>query len=143
MKELSKLFLTVYSGSLPSVFNALDDKTEQEERLNVERLLFLIKKIIEKTDVAKITAVLSNLESLESYINWIEHPIYLNEFRDKKGNRYLQGRTSIKGMDGKTKWVSAYVGSLNEYPKGINDPEAFRKAKPLIRKKLKKYFGLE
>jgi hypothetical protein len=142
MKDLSTLFLTVYSGSLPLVFNELDDKAEQEERLNVESLLLFIKKIIEKTDVAKITAVLSNLESLENYINWIEHPIYLNEFKDKKGNRYLQGRTSIKGMDGKTKWISAYVGSLNEYPKGVTDPEAFRKAKPIIRKKLKKYYGL-
>ncbi len=46
MKELSTLFLTVYSGSLPSVFNELDDKTEQEERLNAERILLLIKKIV-------------------------------------------------------------------------------------------------
>lgn len=142
MTDLSTLFLSVHDGTLPPVFNALDYKVEQDEKLQIEGLLSLMKKIVMPSDVSKITAVLANLILLEKYIKWIEHPIYLNEFKDKNGNRYIQGRTSIKGSDGKTKWISAYVGSVNEYPKGVNDPEALRKARPIIRKKLKKYFEI-
>lgn len=142
MNDISTLFMSVHDGTIPSVFSNLDYKLEQDEKNQIESLLSLIKKIVSQSDVAKITAVLANLTTLEQYIKWMEHPVYLNEFKDKNGNRYIQGRTSIKGTDGKTKWISAYIGSLNEYPKGVTDPNALRKAKPLIRKKLKPYYGL-
>ncbi len=142
MNDLSTLFLSVHTGTIPPVFNNLDYKIEQEEKQQIEGILSLFEKIITPTDVAKISSVLSNLVLLEKYIRWIEHPIYLNEFKDKNGNRYIQGRTSVKGDDGKTKWISAYVGSVTEYPRGIRDTDALRKAKPLIRKKLKKFYNL-
>lgn len=142
MNDLSTLFMSVHDGTVPTVFNKLDYKAEQEERVQIEGLLSLIKKIVGSSDVSKITAILANLITLDKYIQWMEHPIYLNEFKDKNGNRYIQGRTSIKGADGKTKWINAYVGSINDYPKGVNDPDALAKAKPIIRKKLKKFYGL-
>jgi hypothetical protein len=134
--------MSVHNGTQPPIFNNLDYKLEQEEKIQIEGILSLINKIVEPSDVSKITAVLANLMVLEKYMKWMEHPIYLNEFKNKNGNRYIQGRTSVKEKDGKTKWISAYVGRISEYPKGVNDSNAFSKAKPLIRKKLKKYYDL-
>jgi hypothetical protein len=135
--------MSVHTGTLPPVFNNLDYKIEQEDKIQIEGILSKINKLVQPSDVSKITAVLDNLTILEKYIKWMEHHIYLNEFKDKYGNKYLQGRTSIKDSDGKTQWISAYVGAINDYPKGVEDPEALKKAKPLIRAKLKKYYGIK
>lgn len=143
MIDLSTLFLSVHNGSIPAVFGSLNPKFEQEERLDIEKIISCIKNAVKPSDVSKITAVLVYLETIEQYIRWMDYPIYLNEFKDKKGNRYLQARTSIKDINGKTNWVNAYIGSMKDYPKGINDPSAMEKAKPLVRKKLKKYFGVK
>lgn len=134
----------VKSGNVPSFFEYLDSKLEKDERETIKSIVTEIPKLIKTKESLRIVILIINyLEILENYKKWLEHPIYLNEFNDKYGNKYLQARTSIKGKDGKTKWVNAYVGSLNDYPKGANDPLALAKAKPLIRKKLKKYFELK
>lgn len=138
------LFASVHTGTIPPVFNQLDYKLEFEDRERIASLVSVFPTLIKSPeDLKLIMQVLNNLQTLEQYQKWIEHPIYLNEFNDKYGNVYIQARTSIKGPDGKTKWVSTYVGSLNDYPKGTTDPEALEKVKPLIRQKLKKYFGLK
>jgi len=138
------LFSSVHTGTMPAIFNQLDYKLEFEDKDRIEALVSVFPTLIKsKEDLHLVFEVLSNLHTLEQYQRWIDHPIYLNEFNDKYGNVYIQARTSIKGTDGKTKWVSAYIGSLNDYPKGTSDPLALEKAKPLIRQRLKKYFGLK
>lgn len=102
--------------------------------------------IIEATNIIKestgepscfrnILKVLINLDNLEMYDNILKHPIYINLFRDKNGNQYLQARASIK-VNSKVVWVNAYVGKLSEFHKGVNDPNAISKGKKLVRKKL-------
>jgi hypothetical protein len=140
---MSDLLIKVYLGASPSIVKELDIKTETAEIDSIEELIGEFPKLIKDDKSFKLAVrLLTRLEKLQAYLSWLEHPIYLNEFKDKYGNVYLQGRTSIKDDDGKTKWISAYVGALSDYPKGVNDPNALRKAKPLIRKKLKKFYGL-
>lgn len=134
---------SVKSGNTPSFFEYLDRQLEMEEREQLKTIVSEFPKLLKTKESIRIVMLAINyLEILENYQKWISHPIYLNEFKDKYGNKYLQARTSIKDKKGKTKWINAYVGSLNDYPKGINDPLALAKAKPLLRKKLKKYFEL-
>ena len=141
--DITNLLTKVYTGTLPPVFKNLDIKAEINDLQTVENLISEFPKLMDNDKNFKLVfRVLSYLEKLDSYLKWMEHPIYLNEFKDKYGNIYIQGRTSIKGQDGKTKWISAYIGGINDYPKGIKDSDALNKAKPLIRKKLKKYYDI-
>ena len=141
--DIALLFSSVHNGTTPPIFNQLDYKLELDDKDKIASLVSQFPSLIKDgKDFKLITRVLHHLLTLEQYQKWIEHPIYLNEFKDKYENKYIQARTSIKDADGNTKWISAYIGSLNDYPKGIKDPKAFEKAKPLIRKKLKKYFNL-
>ena len=96
----------------------------------------IIKESVEDPQCFKnILKVLINLDNLEMYDNLLKHPIYINLFRDKNGNQYLQARSSIK-FNNKVIWVNAYVGKLSEYAKGVDDPNALIKGKMLVRKKL-------
>ena len=141
--DMTLFFLSMYNGTIPPIFNQLDYKFEGEEKEKITSLVNQFPTLIQNDrDFKRMTQVLMCLQTLNEYKRWIEHPIYLNEFKDKYDNKYIQARTSIKGEDGKTKWISAYIGSLNDYPKGISDPTAYEKAKPLIRSKLRKYFKL-
>ena len=136
--------MEVYTGHLPDFVDKMDSKLETTEKEQVETIFSEFSKLAKSgKNVHIIAKAVVFFESLENFQKWVEHPIYINEFKDKKGNKYLQGRTSIKNVKGKTTWVSAYIGSMKEYPKGVNDPNAMEKAKPLIRMKLKKYFGIK
>ena len=142
--KLSDQLNRVFLGNTPNIFNDLNEKSENQDLDVIKGLISKISILLEgDKHYPRVFGILSQLEDLDNYYKWIEHPIYLNEFKDKNGNIYLQARTSIKDQNGKTKWLNAYVGSKNEYPKGVNDPNALDKAKPLIRKKLKPYFGLK
>ena len=141
--EKIDLLTRVHGGSLPSIFKELDFKSESNEYDAITDLVADFPKLIGEDDKFRLVIkVLSKLTKLENYLKWIEHPIHINEFKDKYGNTYLQARTSIKDQVGKTKWVNAYIGTLKDFPNGINDTEASIKGKILIRKKLKKYFDL-
>jgi hypothetical protein len=138
------LLTRVHGGSVPSIFKELDIKSERNEYDTVADLVADFPKLISGDDEFRLVIkVLNKLTKLENYLKWIEHPIHINEFKDKYGNTYLQARTSIKDQLGKTKWVNAYIGTLKDFPKGITDTEASKKGKTLIRKKLKKYFELD
>jgi hypothetical protein len=81
---------------------------------------------------------------LEEYMRFLKHPVHINEFKDKYGNKFIQARTSL--MDKSTKKlknISAYVGSYTDYPKGIQSPEAILKGRMLARKKLEAFFQLK
>jgi|LauGreDrversion4_2_1035121.scaffolds.fasta_scaffold1048192_1 hypothetical protein len=142
--EATVILQQLHYGFTPSFIDKLDTQMEGSDKENIQSICSGLSELICKKDKLLLAIrALSLLESIEKYQKWVEHPIYLNEFKDKKGNTYLQARTSLKDERGKTKWVNAYIGSLKEYPKGVNDPNAMEKAKPLIRSKLKKYFGLK
>ena len=77
-------------------------------------------------------------------MRFLKHPVHINEFKDKYGNKFIQARTSL--MDKSTKKlknISAYVGSYTDYPKGIQSPEAILKGRMLARKKLEAFFQLK
>ena len=142
--NLLELLDSVHMGALPGVLRDLKNKSENEDYATVKDIISQFPVLLEDhKHFARVYKILTNLQTLENYIRLIEHPIHINEFKDKNGNIYLQARTSIKDNKGKTRWISAYVGSLNDYPKGVNDETALEKAKPLIRRKLKKYFDLK
>jgi hypothetical protein len=54
----------------------------------------------------------------------------------------LHARTSLKDAFGRTKWISAYLGSVQNFEKGENDPIALKKGKELIREKLRTFYKL-
>ncbi len=142
--QIIDLLTRVHGGTIPSIFKELNSKLEFDDYNAVANLVADFPKLMGKDEeLGLVTRVLSRLVKLENYLNWIEYPIHINEFKDKYGNTYLQARTSIKDEFGKTKWVNSYIGALKDFPKGINDSEALKKGKTLIRKKLKKYFDLK
>lgn len=133
----------VQSGGLPPMFKELNYKSELEDLNTIETKISDIANLMKPKGADKLVyPLIAHLETLERYIKWMNHPVYLNEYKDKYGNKYLQARTSIKDENGKTNWINAYIGTISDYPDGVNDLAALDKAKPLIRKKLKKYFGI-
>ena len=102
--------------------------------------------VLNKDDYALKLVVKSNLitTKLEEYMRFLKHPVHINEYKDKYGNKFIQARTSL--MDKSTKKlknISAYVGSYTDYPKGIHSPEAILKGRMLARKKLEAFFQLK
>jgi len=151
------LFYSIYITGVPYIFDDLGAESEEFSAVQeyVDQIRSLIndgvqlglKKEEIKNDQPTSTRLLVGrviglLSIIKNYIKWMEHPIHINEFKDKYGHIYLQARSSIKDEKNKTQWVNAYVGSLKEYPKGIEDFEAIKKGKFLMRKKLKKYFNI-
>ena len=89
----------------------------------------------------KILHILRLFDKLNRFKKFLKQDIYLNRFKDKNGNVYIQARTSLK-VNGEQKWISAYLGSLNDYPDGLNSLELLYKGKNLIRKKIEPYFNI-
>jgi len=138
-------FLTsLFAGKLPNDFNGFDpiQEKEQVEDINT-RLLELSKLVEKKDDWNKAVTLVNLLNYLENYTKLLAQPIHINQFKDKNNNIFLQARTTIKDNSGKTKWVNAYVGTLKDYPKGVNDVEAIKKGQILIRQKIKGHFGIK
>jgi hypothetical protein len=82
------------------------------------------------------------VEKLIDYSKILNQKVYLSSYSDKYGNSFLQARTSLKDAFGKTKWVSAYLGSIQNFDKGDKDPIALKKGKELIREKLRAFYKL-
>ena len=80
----------------------------------------------------------NKLKRIRKFLN---HPIHVNIYKDKYGNKYLQARSSYTS-DGKLKQVNAYVGSLNDFPEGTKSLDAMKKGKILIRKKLEPIYNI-
>ena len=142
--DYSTILMVLHAGSLPSDFNGLDPIQEKEQVEDINTCLMELTKLVEKKDDFKHAINLVNhLTYLENYIKLLAQPIRINQFKDKNNNIFLQARTTIKDTSGKTKWVNAYVGTLKDYPKGVNDVEAINKGQILIRQKIKGHFGLK
>jgi regulator of RNase E activity RraB len=82
------------------------------------------------------------VEKLIDYSKILNQKVYLSSYSDKYGNSFLQARTSLKDAFGKTKWISAYLGSIQNFDKGDKDPIALKKGKELIREKLRAFYKL-
>lgn len=119
-----------------------DDSVEPEYKDEIRKTFKELRSLdnyeSRKNDNLKIImtsiTLLNKLERIKKFLN---HPINLNIY----GNKYLQARSSYTS-DGKLKQVSAYVGSLNDFPEGIKSLDAMKKGKILIRKKLKSIYNI-
>jgi hypothetical protein len=88
-----------------------------------------------------IYAAFERIKKLETFEKFLRHPIHINEFKDKYGNRFLQARASYS-VGGKIKYTNAYVGTFADFPKGNQDQRAIDKGKNLVRAKLKGIYKL-
>ena len=142
--DYSTFLMILHAGSVPADFNGLDPIQEQEQLEDINNRLMDLSKLVEKKeDFKHAVSLVNHLTYLENYTKLLAQPIRINKFKDKNNNIFLQARTTIKDNLGKTKWVNAYVGTLKDYPKGVNDTEAIKKGQILIRQKIKGHFGLK
>lgn len=89
-----------------------------------------------------LNEVFLKIDKLRTYAKILHQKVYLNTYKDKYGNSFLHARTSLKDNAGKTKWISAYLGSLQNFEKGKKDPIALEKGKELLREKLRTFYKL-
>lgn len=130
----------ILNGKLVTILSQLESQEETETHSAVGNLSYKIEKtILKKGNSEMLLEFIEDLDRLKKYIDFVNHPIHLNEFKDKYGNVYIQARTSIKVND-KTKWISAYVGAMSDYHKGLEDPLALKKGQILVRKKLQEFY---
>ena len=142
--DYSNFLYFLHTGAAISDFNSLDSIEEKEQVEDIStHLLELFKLVEKKDDFKRAVSLVNHLTYLENYTKLLAQPIRINKFKDKNNNIFLQARTTIKDNLGKTKWVNAYVGTLKDYPKGVNDTEAIKKGQILIRQKIKGHFGLK
>lgn len=83
--------------------------------------------------------VFEKVERLIEFGRMLYQPIYLNIYKDKYDNEFIQARTSVLTDNGRV-YVAAYVGSPNVYKEGINDEEAMMRGRKALYKKMRKYF---
>jgi len=139
-----KLLMELNIGSKPDNFDILDPIQEKDQIDDINQQLTELSKLVEKKEICRLAIkIITHLENIDNYNKLLSQPIHINEFKDKNNNKFLQARTTFKNQVGKTKWVNAYVGTFNQYPKGVNDPEAIKKGKILIRQKIKSHFGIK
>lgn len=136
------------SGSVPSYLGVEEyrytKEYEEMEKISQEAHLLLSDKATEKKYSSFMLNFRINLliEKLVDYSKILKQKVYLSSYSDKYGNSFIQARTSLKDAFGKTKWISAYLGSIQNFDKGDKDPIALKKGKELIREKLKAFYKL-
>jgi hypothetical protein len=136
--DTSEKFLTIVTNGISSkLLEELNPITEQELIHELESYAKEIRAIFKqkgaKAILTKSLEAFSRIEALEALIN---QKVYLNEYSNTNGNKYIQARTSISKPDGKTSWLNAYVGPIEHFKLGTKDPDALKIGKELIRKKL-------
>jgi hypothetical protein len=138
------LLMRLHFGKKPHNFDGLDPLREIKLIEDVDAKLTVLAELVEsKENVNNAIKLITCLCELDNYNKLLSHTVHINEFKDKYNNVFLHARTTIKDKLGKTKWVSAYVGTLKDYPKGVNDVEAIKKGQILIRQKIKGHFGIK
>ena len=138
------LLMQLNIGSKPNNFDILDPIQEKDQIDDINQQLNELSKLVEKNEICRLAIkIITHLENIDNYNKFLSQPIHINEFKDKNNNKFLQARTTFKNQVGKTKWVNAYVGTFKQYSKGVNDPEAIKKGKILIRQKIKSHFGIK
>jgi len=142
--EHETLLMQLHIGNKPHNFDGLDPLQEIKLIEDVDAQLTELANLVEsKENIQQAIRLITRLHTLDNYYKLLSHPVHINEFKDKNNNIFLQARTTIKDNLGRTKWVNAYVGTLKDYPKGVNDAEAIKKGQILIRQKIKGHFGIK
>ena len=142
--EHETLLMQLHIGNKPHNFNGLDSLQEIKLIEDIDAQLTELAKLVEsKENIQNAIRLITRLRTLDNYYNLLSHTVHINEFKYKYNNVFLHARTTIKDKLGKTKWVTAYVGTLKDYPTGVNDVEAIKKGQILIRQKIKGHFGIK
>ena len=94
------------------------------------------------SNVEKSYETINLVNRLKRIKKFLNHPMYISEYKNKNGKVYIQSKTAVKDKTGKTKWISAYVGTLKDFPDGINSSDALIKGKALMRKKIESLFNI-
>lgn len=137
MDTLDKLLDIVQVGIPGKMLQELNPSSETEIIQNLEVCFDKIKTAFLDINLrGKLIEVLTAYSEFEAVESLLNQKVYLNEFSNKYGKKYIQARTSISKSDGKTSWINAYVGPLENYKLGIKDPSAIKLGRELMRKKL-------
>ena len=158
MVKFSELiFDLATSGSIPISLcveeHRYTKEYEEMEKISMELHDFLKKKKEDEKEHEKkeekeydsfraIHRLSCQVEKLIDYSKILNQKVYLSTYKDKYGNTFLHARTSLKDAFGKTKWISAYLGSIQNFEKGEKDPIALKEGKELIREKLRTFYKL-
>jgi len=158
MVKFSELiFDLATSGSIPISLcveeHRYTKEYEEMEKISMELHDFLKKKKEDEKEHEKkeekeydsyraIYRLSCQVEKLIDYSKILNQKVYLSTYKDKYGNTFLHARTSLKDAFGKTKWISAYLGSIQNFEKGEKDPIALKEGKELIREKLRTFYKL-
>ena len=128
-----------------------DSSVSSEYKLAIKALLQSYRDLVyqspeetKKINVYDLITMAHQLNNkLDAFEKLLHHPIHINKYSDKYGNKYLQARTSLTDKSSKKlKNFSVYVGSYYDYPEGIDSEAAKIKGKELMRKKLEPYFNI-
>ena len=132
------------SGSIPIALGVEEHRYTKEyeemEKISKELHDFLKEKWKAERDFDSYRAIyplFAQLEKLMDYSIILNQKIYVNSFSDKYGNTFLQARSYLKNPDGKGKWITAYLGSTENFQNGDQDIKALTKARELIWEKMK------
>ena len=132
------------SGSIPIALGVEEHRYTKEyeemEKISKELHDFLKEKWKAEKDYDSYKAIyplFAQLEKLMDYSIILNQKIYVNSFSDKYGNTFLQARSYLKNSEGKGKWITAYLGSTQNFQNGDQDIKALTKARELIWEKMK------
>jgi superoxide dismutase len=124
-----------------------DDTTEDVYKNKIKTYLNNLRYIIfssynsDMSSVEKTFKIINLINKLRRIKNLLNQSVYINIYSNKYGSEYLQARTSQK-IDGKTKWINAFVGSVKDFPEKTKSAEALKLGKTLIRKKLEPLYNI-
>ena len=125
-----------------------DETIESEYKDEIKKLLKRVRDIVYPSSEEKSMSAYDGImlyynitDKLKNIKKFLNHPIHINQYKDKYGNVFLQARASYNS-DGKVKYVNSYVGTLDDFPEGVKSSEAKKKGKILVRKKLEPIYNL-
>ena len=136
--SLTNTFTVVGQVGLPDDFKTIFDPESEKsivDKLNSAeaKLKELFKNGESRKHIIQALSLLNLVQDVEALVNY---KVYLNEYPNKYGKKYIQARASYQNKFGKKAWVNAYVGPLESFKGQLKDPEAIKLGKKLIRKKL-------
>ncbi len=143
------IYQLAISSSIPVALGVEEHRytKEYEEMEKISKELHDFLKEIWKAekDFDSFRAIFPFFKQVEKLMNYsiiLNQKIYVNSFSDKYGNTFLQARSYLKNPDGKGKWITAYLGSTQNFQNGDQDVKALAKAKELIWEKMKSIFKI-
>jgi hypothetical protein len=124
-----------------------DDMVEDEYKDKIRTILSQLRDIMYSSnnsgmsDIEKVLKAVNLINKLRRIKRFLSQKVYLNTYTNSYGSEYLQARTS-RQVNGKTKWINAYVGPSKDFPEGVKSREALKLGKTLIRKKIEPLYNI-